>query len=172
VCRDGPPIEARVVPPAVDRSVPALAQSSRLDLTGPRRRWWPGASAGARSVLVDVVAVLEVAVAIVDVVNVIAVGHHVAAVRLGVSAFVAGVQGLLGVALAAVHVVDMVAVPDGRAPVPRMMLVIGGLSMGRHLSSLAATRSAPAGRETAAGVGRLVQVPDLMAGADKTVCSV
>jgi hypothetical protein len=82
-------------------------------------------------VLVDVVAVLEVAVAIVDVVNVIAVGHHVAAVRLGVSAFVAGVQGLLGVAFVAVHVVDM-----------------------------------------AAGVGRLVQVPDLMAGADKTVCSV
>ena len=90
-----------------------------------------------RSVLVDVVAVLEVAVAIVDVVNVIAVGHHVAAVRLGVSAFVVGVQGQLGVALVAVHVVDMVAVPDGRAPVPRMMLVIGGLSMGRHLSSLA-----------------------------------
>jgi hypothetical protein len=85
---------------------------------------------------------LEVAVAIVDVVNVIAVGDHVAAVSLGVSAFVAGVQGLLGVALVAVHVVDMVVVPDGLAPVPRVMLVIDGLSMGRHLSSLAAARSA------------------------------
>jgi hypothetical protein len=94
-------------------------------------------------VLVDVVAMLEVAVAIVDVVNVIAVGDHVAAVSLGVGAFVAGVQGLLGVALAAVHVIDMVVVPDGLAPVARMMLVIDGLSMGRHLSSLAAARSAP-----------------------------
>jgi hypothetical protein len=94
-------------------------------------------------VLVDVVTMLEVAVAIMDVVNVIAVGDHVAAVSLGVGAFVAGVQGLLGVALAAVHVVDMVLVPDGLAPVPRMMLVIGGLSMGRHLSSSAAARSAP-----------------------------
>jgi len=93
-------------------------------------------------VLVNVVAVLEVAVAIVEVVNMIAVGDHIAAVPLSVSAFVAGVQGLLGVALVAVHVVHVVLVRDGLAPVARMVLVIGGLSMGCHLSSLAVASSA------------------------------
>jgi hypothetical protein len=91
-------------------------------------------------VLVNVVAVLDVTVAIVDMVNVIAVGDHLAAVRLRVGARVAGVQRLLPMTLAAVHVVDVVVVPDGLAPVARMVLVIDGLSMGRHLSSLPAAR--------------------------------
>jgi hypothetical protein len=103
-----------------------------------------GIAAGVRPVprlvLVNVVAVLDVTVAIVDVVNVIAVGDHLAAVLLRVGARVAGVQRLLRVTLVAVHMVDVVVVPDRLAPVARMMLVIDGLSMGRHLSSLPAAR--------------------------------
>lgn len=90
--------------------------------------------------LVNVVAVLDVMVAIVDVVNVIAVGDHLAAVPFGVSALVAGVQRLLGMALLAVHVVDVVIVLDGLAAVASMVLVIGGPSVGSHLSSLPAAR--------------------------------
>jgi len=88
----------------------------------------------------NVVAVLEVTVPVVDVVNVIAVGDHLAAVTLSVSARVAGVRCLLGMTLVAVHVVNMVVVPDGLAPVARMVFVIDGLSMGSHLSSLPAVR--------------------------------
>jgi hypothetical protein len=44
-------------------------------------------------------------------------------------------------ALVAVHVVDVVVVLDGLAPVARMVLVIDGLSMGRHLSSLPAAEA-------------------------------
>jgi hypothetical protein len=91
-------------------------------------------------VLVNVVAMLDVTVAIVDVVNVIAVRDHLAAVPLRMGARVVSVQRLLPMALVAVHVVDVVVVLDGLAPVARMVLVIDGLSMGRHLSSLPAAR--------------------------------
>jgi hypothetical protein len=92
-------------------------------------------------VLVDVVAMLEVTVAIVDVVGVIAVCDHLAAVSLGVGAPVAGVHRLLGMTLVAVHVVDVVLVLDGVAPVASVVLVIDGLSVGSHLSSLPAVLS-------------------------------
>ena len=62
--------------------------------------------------LVDVVAVLDVTVALVHVINMIAVGDHLAAVALSVGPLVAGVQCLLAMALVAVHVVDMVRVRD------------------------------------------------------------
>jgi hypothetical protein len=91
-------------------------------------------------VLVNVVAMLDVMVAIVDVVNMIAVRDHLTAVPLRMGARVVGVQRLLPMALVAVHVVDVVVVLDGLAPVARMVLVIDGLSMGRHLSSLPAAR--------------------------------
>jgi hypothetical protein len=106
-----------------------------------RSRRGSGIAAGVRRVprlaLVNVVAVLDVTVAIVDVVNVFAAGDHLAAVPLRVGARVAGVQRLLPMTLVAVHVAD---VPDGPAPVARMVLGIDGLSMGRHLSFLPAGR--------------------------------
>ncbi len=85
--------------------------------------------------LVDVIVVLEVAVAVVDVVHVIAMVDRRAAVSLGMRARVAVMDRLLRVVLAGVHVIDMVAVRDGLAPVPGVVLVIGGLGMRRHLGS-------------------------------------
>lgn len=78
---------------------------------------------------------LEVAVAIVDMVHVVAVGDRLAAVSLGVRCAVAGVHRLLAVVLTAVHVIDMIAVPHGLAPVTRKVLVVGGFCVGSHLSS-------------------------------------
>jgi hypothetical protein len=89
-------------------------------------------------VLVDVVAVLDVAVAAVDVVHVIAMGDHLAAVSLSVRARVVGVHRLLAVALVAVHMVDVAVVLDDLAPVARAVLVIDRFSVGSHLSSLPA----------------------------------
>jgi hypothetical protein len=86
-------------------------------------------------VLVDVIAMLEVAVAVMDVVHVIAVGDRLAAVSVGVRARVAGVHRLLRVVLAAVHVIDVVVVLDRLAPVTRVMLVIDRFSVRGHLSS-------------------------------------
>ncbi len=86
--------------------------------------------------LVNVLAVLNVTVAIVDVVNVVVVLDGLAAVPLRVAALVVGMQGLLGMMLVAVHVVDVVVVLDRLAPVARMVLVTDRLSVGsNHLSS-------------------------------------
>ena len=93
---------------------------------------------------------LEVPVAVVDMIHVIAVGDRLACVTLIVRARVAGVYRLLGMpapagrvswlpmTLVAVHVVDVVVVLDGLAPVARVVLVIGRFSVGSHLSSLPA----------------------------------
>ena len=86
----------------------------------------------------DVVAMLEVPVTVVDMIHVIAVGDRLACVTLIVRARVAGVYRLLGMVLLALHVVDVVVVLDGLAPVARVVLVIGRLSVGSHLNSLPA----------------------------------
>jgi hypothetical protein len=86
-------------------------------------------------VLVDVIAMLEVPVAVMDVVHMIAMGDCLAAVSFGVRARVPGMHRLLGVLFVAVHVIDVVVVLDGFAPVPRVVLVINRFGMGRHLSS-------------------------------------
>lgn len=67
---------------------------------------------------------LEVAVAVMDVVHMIAMGDRLTAVCIGVRARVAGVHRLLGVALVAVHVIDMVVMLDRLAPVTWVVLVI------------------------------------------------
>jgi hypothetical protein len=86
-------------------------------------------------VLVDVIAMLKVAVAVMDVVYVLAMGHRLTAVSFGVRAGVAGVHRLLGVVLAAVYVIDMVVVLDRPATVTRVVLVIDRFSVRGHLSS-------------------------------------
>jgi hypothetical protein len=86
-------------------------------------------------VLVDVIAMLEVAVCVMDVVYMIAVGDCLAAVSFGVPARVAGVHRLLGVALVAVYVINVVVVLDGFAAVARVVLVIDWFGMESHLSS-------------------------------------
>jgi hypothetical protein len=88
-----------------------------------------------RSVLVDVIAMLKVAVAVMDVVHMLAMGHRLAAVSFGVRARVAGVHHLLGVALVAVYVIYMIVVLDRLAPVTRVVLVIDRFSVRGHLSS-------------------------------------
>ena len=86
--------------------------------------------------LVDVIAMLKVAVAVMDVVHMLAMGHRLAAVSFGVRARVAGVHRLLGVVHVAVYVIDMVVVLDRLAPVTRVVLVIDRFSVRGHLSSL------------------------------------
>ena len=81
---------------------------------------------------------LEVAVAVMDVVHMIAMGGRLAAVSLCVRARVVGVHRLLGVVLVAVHVVHVVAVLDGLAPVAHAALVIDRFGVGSHLSSCSA----------------------------------
>jgi len=90
-------------------------------------------------VLVDVVVMLEVAVAVVNVIHVITMGDRLAAVSLGVRACVVGVYYLFGMVLLAVHVVNVVAMLDGLASVAMVMLVIGRLGVGSHLSSFPAS---------------------------------
>ena len=89
--------------------------------------------------LVDVVVMLEVAVAVVNVIHVITMGDRLAAVSLGVRARVVGVYYLFGMVLLAMHVVSVVVVLDGLASVAMVMLVIGRLRVGSHLSSLPAS---------------------------------
>lgn len=93
--------------------------------------------AQTRSVLVDVIAMLEVAVAVavMDVVHMIAMGGRLTAVSFGVRARVTGVHRLLGVVLLAVQVIDVVVVLDRLAPVTRMVLVIDRFSVRGHLTS-------------------------------------
>jgi hypothetical protein len=86
-------------------------------------------------VLVDVIAMLKVAVAVMDVVHMIAMGDRLTAVSFGVRARVTDVHRLLGVVLVAVHVIDVVVVLDRLAPVTRVVLVIDRFSVRGHLSS-------------------------------------
>jgi hypothetical protein len=82
-------------------------------------------SSAPHSVFVDVVAVLEMAVPLVHMVDVVAVLDGFAAVARRVVARVHGVDCLFAVVLSAVHVVDVVAVLNGFAAVAREMFVIG-----------------------------------------------
>lgn len=74
--------------------------------------------------LVDVVAVLEVPVTVMDVVDVVSVLNGLTAVILGVCRTVAGVDLRLRVPLAVVDVVDVVTVRDGLVSVTRQVLVV------------------------------------------------
>jgi hypothetical protein len=86
-------------------------------------------------VLVDVIVMLKVAVTVMDMVHMLAMGHRLTAVSFGMRARVAGVHRLLWVVLVAVHVIDMVVVLDRLAPVTRVVLVIDRFSVRGHLSS-------------------------------------
>jgi len=119
------------------RSLPgySLAFPARRLLSGSRRSPrlcpWP-----VWSVLVDVIAVLEVAVAVVDVIHMIAMGYGLAAVLVRVRARMGVVHRLLAMVLAGVHMVHMVVVPDDLTAVARVVLVIGRFGVGSsHLSS-------------------------------------
>jgi hypothetical protein len=70
-----------------------------------------------RSVFVDVVAVLVVPMAVVQVVDVIAARNGLAAVAVGVSYLVLSVEFALRVALFAVEVIEVVVVQDRLTPV-------------------------------------------------------
>jgi hypothetical protein len=83
----------------------------------------------------DMVAMLEVAVPVMHVVDMIAMSDRLAAVSLGVHARVTGVHRLLGMVFTAMYVIDVVVVLDGLAPVARVMLVIDRFGVGGHLSS-------------------------------------
>ena len=86
--------------------------------------------------LVDVIAVLEVAVAVVDVIHMIAMGYGLAAVLVRVRARMGVVHRLLAMVLAGVHMVHMVVVPDDLTAVARVVLVTGRFGVGSsHLSS-------------------------------------
>ncbi|MDT4945132.1 MAG: hypothetical protein QOH14_1865 [Pseudonocardiales bacterium] len=99
------------------------------------------------SVFVDVVAVLEVPVPVVHVVDVLAVLDCLAIVTIAVRSIVFGMDGLLRMALPTVDVVDVVTVRDGLATVARQVLVIGDLSVTGHeipvLSGRPTTRLVP-----------------------------
>ncbi len=86
--------------------------------------------------LVDVIAVLEVAVAVVNVIHMVAMGYRLAAVSVRVRARVAVVHRPLAMVLAVVHMVHMVVVLDGLAAIVRVVVVIGRFGVGSsHLSS-------------------------------------
>jgi len=80
-------------------------------------------------VLVYVVVVLEVPVTVVDMVDVVTVLNGLAAVVLGVSGTVIGMDLGFRVPFAVVNMVDVIAVRDGLVAVARQMLVVAGLSV-------------------------------------------
>ena len=83
----------------------------------------------------DVVAVLVVAMPIVQVIHVGAVLDRLAPVAHGVGVTVVRVHGALGVTFGAMDVVEVVAVLDGLAAVVRKVLVVGRDRVIGHLSS-------------------------------------
>jgi hypothetical protein len=93
-------------------------------------------------VLVYVVAVLEVSVAVVDMVDVVAVLNRLTPVVLGVRRAVIGMDLRFRVPLAVVDMVDMVAMLDGLVAVARQVLVIDRFDMFRwcHRSSKSCLR--------------------------------
>jgi hypothetical protein len=99
-------------------------------------------------VLVDVVAVLVVPVAVVQMILVVTMLDDLAAVAGSVNALVGEMEPLLWVALISMHMVGVVAMLDHLAAVSGQVLMVGGFGMpGRH--------AAPPGR---AGCGH-VQTP-------------
>ena len=83
----------------------------------------------------DVVAVLVVAVPIVQVIHVVAMLDRLATVTLGVHVAVVGVHGLLGVTFGVMDVVEVVAMLDGLAAVVRNVLMVGRDRVIGHFSS-------------------------------------
>lgn len=83
----------------------------------------------AVSVLVYVAAVLDVAVSVVDVVDMVFVGNLLAVVVLGVLALVIGVDRGFAVVFAIVDVVDMIFVRDRFVSVSGKVLVIAGFAV-------------------------------------------
>ncbi len=77
----------------------------------------PYAVTRVRSVLVDVVPMLMMPVAVVDVIYMVAVLHRLVTVALVVGIAVIGVDVLLGVRLAVVEVIHVVAVGHCLVPV-------------------------------------------------------
>lgn len=92
--------------------------------------------------LVYVVAVLEVSVAVVDMVDVVAVLNRLTPVVLGVRGAVIGVDLHLRVPLAVVDMVDMVSMLDGLVAVARKVLVVDRFDVVRwcHRSSKSCLR--------------------------------
>ncbi len=91
-------------------------------------RTWPG----RRSVLVYVVAVLEVPVPVVDMVDVVTVLNGLTPVVVGVRRAVIGVDLRLSVPLAVVDMVDVVAMRDGLVAVTRQVLVVARFDVFRR----------------------------------------
>ena len=81
--------------------------------------------------LVDVVAVLEVAVTVVDVVHVIVMLHDLAPIAVGVGALVVGMNIALSVVFTVVDMIDVIIVLYGLATVLRQMFVVCGFNV-RH----------------------------------------
>jgi hypothetical protein len=86
-------------------------------------------------VLVDVVAVLVVAVAVVDVIGVALVLDGLAAVTVRVRTVVGGVQLALLVLLTVVDVIGVVVVLDRGTPVARQVFMVQFLGMRIHENS-------------------------------------
>lgn len=82
--------------------------------------------------LVYVVAVLEVPVAVVDMVDVVTVLNGLAPVVVGVRRAVIGVDLRLRVPLAVVDMVDVVAMRDGLVAVTRQVLVVARFDVFRR----------------------------------------
>lgn len=82
--------------------------------------------------LVHVVAVLEVPVTVVDMVDVVAVLHGLAPVVLGVRRAVIGVDLRLRVPLAVMNMVDVVTMGDGLVAVTRQVLVVARFEVFRR----------------------------------------
>jgi hypothetical protein len=80
-------------------------------------------------VLVDVVAVLEVAVTVVEMIDVVVVDDSPAIVIVGVRGLVAAVDLRLRMTFAVVNVIDVIAVHDGFVAVSRQVFVIAGFGV-------------------------------------------
>lgn len=78
---------------------------------------------------VHVVAVLEVTVAIVNVIDMVTVFNGLAAVAFGVGRTVIGVNRRLGVSFPLMDVIDVVTVGDHLMAISRQMLVIVGFGV-------------------------------------------
>lgn len=85
--------------------------------------------AESASVFVHVIVVLEVPVAVVQVIDVVIVRNLLAVVVLGVRGTVIRVDLRLRMALPVVDVIDVISVHDGLMPVTRQVLVIAGFGV-------------------------------------------
>lgn len=82
--------------------------------------------------LIDVVAVLVVTMAVVHMVDVVAVRDGLAPVALGMGPRVIGVDRLLRMALVAMNVVDVILVRNCLATITGQVLMVDGFGVSRH----------------------------------------